>query len=78
MQLDLMAEAALERRMAMLEGRADGVMSNMAANTTRHRKTDCVAISCGTRRSGGDRGGLCLRLCRAPCGAFLAPGQGAA
>ena len=44
MQLDFMAEDAPERLMAMLDGRADVVMSDMAANTTGHRKTDQLRI----------------------------------
>jgi 23S rRNA (uridine2552-2'-O)-methyltransferase len=39
-QLDFLAAAAPERLMAMMGGRADIVMSDMAANTTGHRKTD--------------------------------------
>jgi 23S rRNA (uridine2552-2'-O)-methyltransferase len=39
-QLDFLAENAPERLVAMMEGRADVVMSDMAANTTGHRKTD--------------------------------------
>jgi len=44
MQLDFMAGDAPARLMAMLEGRADVVMSDMAANTTGHRKTDQLRI----------------------------------
>jgi 23S rRNA (uridine2552-2'-O)-methyltransferase len=39
-QLDFLASGAPERLMEMMEGRADVVMSDMAANTTGHRKTD--------------------------------------
>src|ERR1700728_3751706 len=39
-QLDFLAAGAPARLIAMMEGRADIVMSDMAANTTGHRKTD--------------------------------------
>jgi 23S rRNA (uridine2552-2'-O)-methyltransferase len=39
-QLDFLAENAPARLVAMMGGRADVVMSDMAANTTGHRKTD--------------------------------------
>ncbi|MGA7072532.1 RlmE family RNA methyltransferase, partial [Bradyrhizobium sp.] len=39
-QLDFLAADAPGRLIAMMEGRADVVMSDMAANTTGHRKTD--------------------------------------
>jgi len=39
-QLDFLAADAPQRLIAMMEGRADVVMSDMAANTTGHRKTD--------------------------------------
>jgi 23S rRNA (uridine2552-2'-O)-methyltransferase len=39
-QLDFLDSRAPERLIAMMEGRADIVMSDMAANTTGHRKTD--------------------------------------
>jgi 23S rRNA (uridine2552-2'-O)-methyltransferase len=39
-QLDFLASEAPQRLIAMMEGRADIVMSDMAANTTGHRKTD--------------------------------------
>ena len=39
-QLDFMDDDAPEKLTAMLGGRADVVMSDMAANTTGHRKTD--------------------------------------
>jgi 23S rRNA (uridine2552-2'-O)-methyltransferase len=43
-QLDFHAEGAPERLTAMLGGRADVVLSDMAANTTGHRKTDQLRI----------------------------------
>jgi 23S rRNA (uridine2552-2'-O)-methyltransferase len=39
-QLDFLSPVAPEKLIAMMEGRADIVMSDMAANTTGHRKTD--------------------------------------
>ena len=39
-QIDFLDQSAPERLMVMMEGRADVVMSDMAANTTGHRKTD--------------------------------------
>src|SRR5580704_3253952 len=39
-QLDFLAEDAPNRLIAMMDGRADVVLSDMAANTTGHRKTD--------------------------------------
>ena len=39
-RLDFLADTATERLIALMEGRADVVMSDMAANTTGHRKTD--------------------------------------
>jgi 23S rRNA (uridine2552-2'-O)-methyltransferase len=39
-QLDFLSPDAPKRLIAMMEGRADIVMSDMAANTTGHRKTD--------------------------------------
>jgi 23S rRNA (uridine2552-2'-O)-methyltransferase len=39
-QLDFLAEDAPAKLIAMIRGRADVVMSDMAANTTGHRKTD--------------------------------------
>jgi 23S rRNA (uridine2552-2'-O)-methyltransferase len=39
-QLDFLAEDAPERLTVMMKGRAEMVMSDMAANTTGHRKTD--------------------------------------
>ncbi|HKS19697.1 MAG TPA: RlmE family RNA methyltransferase [Bradyrhizobium sp.] len=43
-QLDFLAERAPEKLLAMMGGRADVVMSDMAANTTGHRKTDQLRI----------------------------------
>jgi 23S rRNA (uridine2552-2'-O)-methyltransferase len=43
-QLDFMDNDALEKLTAMLGGGADVVMSDMAANTTGHRKTDQLRI----------------------------------
>ena len=39
-QLDFLADEAPARLIEMMDGRADVVMSDMAANTTGHRKTD--------------------------------------
>ena len=39
-QLDFLSADAPQRLISMMEGRADIVMSDMAANTTGHRKTD--------------------------------------
>ncbi len=39
-QLDFLADDAPARLIEMMDGRADVVMSDMAANTTGHRKTD--------------------------------------
>src|SRR6476659_8963676 len=39
-QLDFLGQDAPEKLLAMMGGRADVVMSDMAANTTGHRKTD--------------------------------------
>jgi 23S rRNA (uridine2552-2'-O)-methyltransferase len=43
-QLDFMADDAPDRLTSMLGGGADVVMSDMAANTTGHRKTDQLRI----------------------------------
>ena len=43
-QLDFLDADAPEKLIAMLGGRADVVMSDMAANTTGHRKTDQLRI----------------------------------
>jgi 23S rRNA (uridine2552-2'-O)-methyltransferase len=42
--MDFLAEDAPERLKSMLGGEADGVMSDMAANTTGHKKTDHLRI----------------------------------
>jgi 23S rRNA (uridine2552-2'-O)-methyltransferase len=39
-RLDFLTQEATDRLTAMMDGRADVVMSDMAANTTGHRKTD--------------------------------------
>jgi 23S rRNA (uridine2552-2'-O)-methyltransferase len=44
LQMDFMAEDAPQRLKALLGGPADGVMSDMAANTTGHKKTDHLRI----------------------------------
>ncbi len=43
-QLDFLKEGAPEKLLAMMGGRADVVLSDMAANTTGHRKTDQLRI----------------------------------
>ena len=43
-QLDFLADDVPEKLLAMMGGRADVVMSDMAANTTGHRKTDQLRI----------------------------------
>jgi 23S rRNA (uridine2552-2'-O)-methyltransferase len=43
-QLDCLEQDAPEKLIAMMGGRADVVMSDMAANTTGHRKTDQLRI----------------------------------
>src|SRR6201994_4288269 len=43
-QLDFLANDAPEKLIEMIGGRADVVMSDMAANTTGHRKTDQLRI----------------------------------
>jgi 23S rRNA (uridine2552-2'-O)-methyltransferase len=43
-QFDFLAEDAPKKLLAMMGGRADVVMSDMAANTTGHRKTDQLRI----------------------------------
>jgi 23S rRNA (uridine2552-2'-O)-methyltransferase len=43
-QLDFLDASAPDRLIAMMEGRADVVLSDMAANTTGHRKTDQLRI----------------------------------
>src|SRR3954470_17537747 len=43
-QLDFLSDDAPEKLLAMMGGRADVVLSDMAANTTGHRKTDQLRI----------------------------------
>jgi 23S rRNA (uridine2552-2'-O)-methyltransferase len=43
-QMDFLDPAAPEKLISMLDGRADIVLSDMAANTTGHRKTDQLRI----------------------------------
>ena len=43
-QLDFLSEDAPDKLLAMIGGRADVVLSDMAANTTGHRKTDQLRI----------------------------------
>jgi 23S rRNA (uridine2552-2'-O)-methyltransferase len=43
-QLDFLGEDAPDKLTAMMGGRADAVLSDMAANTTGHRKTDQLRI----------------------------------
>ena len=43
-QLDFLGENAPKKLSAMMGGRADAVLSDMAANTTGHRKTDQLRI----------------------------------
>ncbi len=43
-RLDFLSEDAPDKLLAMIGGRADAVMSDMAANTTGHRKTDQLRI----------------------------------
>ncbi|MBE7220772.1 MAG: RlmE family RNA methyltransferase, partial [Caulobacteraceae bacterium] len=43
-QLDFLDQDAPDRVRAMLDGAADGVISDMAANATGHRKTDHLKI----------------------------------
>jgi 23S rRNA (uridine2552-2'-O)-methyltransferase len=43
-QLDFLSQDAPERLLAMIGGRADVVLSDMAPNTTGHRKTDQLRI----------------------------------
>jgi 23S rRNA (uridine2552-2'-O)-methyltransferase len=44
LQLDFMDETAPDQLKTLLGGQADGVMSDMAANTTGHKKTDHLRI----------------------------------
>src|SRR3954470_6730226 len=43
-QFDFLADNAPDRLLAMMHGRADVVLSDMAGNTTGHRKTDQLRI----------------------------------
>src|SRR5260370_16491697 len=43
-QLDFLKEDAPDKLLRMMGGRADVVLSDMAANTTGHRKTDQLRI----------------------------------
>src|SRR4030081_3432946 len=43
-QFDFLADDAPEKLLALMGGRADVVLSDMAANTTGHRKTDQLRI----------------------------------
>jgi len=43
-QLDFLSDNAPDKLLAMMGGRADVVLSDMAANTTGHRKTDQLRI----------------------------------
>ena len=43
-QLDFLEDSAPEKLLAMMGGRADVVLSDMASNTTGHRKTDQLRI----------------------------------
>src|SRR5260370_11240903 len=43
-QLDFLKESAPDKLLKMMGGRADVVLSDMAANTTGHRKTDQLRI----------------------------------
>jgi len=43
-RLDFLADDAPDKLLAMMSGRADVVLSDMAANTTGHRKTDQLRI----------------------------------
>src|SRR6202012_5276440 len=52
-QLDFLDPRAPERLIAMMEGRADIVMSDMAANTTGHRKTDQLRMVGLIEKPGG-------------------------
>src|SRR6266852_2034221 len=45
-RVDFLSEDAPDRLLKMMGGRADVVLSDMAANTTGHRKTDQLRILC--------------------------------
>jgi 23S rRNA (uridine2552-2'-O)-methyltransferase len=66
-QLDFLAADAPARLVAMMDGRADIVMSDMAANTTGHRKTDQLRMV-GLVETAAAFAGEVLK----PGGAFLA------
>jgi 23S rRNA (uridine2552-2'-O)-methyltransferase len=66
-QLDFLDESAPERLIAMIGGPADVVMSDMAANTTGHKKTDHLRII-GLAEAAIDF----ARQILAPGGAFIA------
>jgi len=66
-QLDFLTENAPERLIAMMGGRADVVMSDMAANTTGHRKTDQLRMM-GLVEAAAAFAGQALK----PGGTFLA------
>ena len=66
-QLDFLDEAAPGRLMELLGGQADIVMSDMAANTTGHKKTDHLRIM-----GLAEAAAYFAREVLAPGGAFLA------
>ena len=68
-QLDFLAEDAPEKLIAMMGGGADVVMSDMAPNTTGHRKTDQLRIV-GLIEDGGS---VCRRRAQSR---WHVPGQG--
>ena len=67
LQLDFLDPAAPDRLLAALGGRADVVMSDMAANATGHKKTDHLRIM-GLAEAAAEF----ARAVLAPGGAFLA------
>jgi 23S rRNA (uridine2552-2'-O)-methyltransferase len=66
LQMDFLDPAALERLQAMIGGRADVVLSDMAANATGHKRTDhlrtMALVEAGAEFAGGvlSRGGVFL------------------
>ena len=66
-QLDFLDPSAPDKLKAMLGGRADVVLSDMAANATGHRKTDHIKIIALVEVAVE-----CAREVLAPGGAFLA------
>jgi 23S rRNA (uridine2552-2'-O)-methyltransferase len=66
-QMDFLAEDAPQRLKTMLGGAADGVLSDMAANATGHRKTDHLKIV-----ALAELAGLFAREVLRPGGFFLA------